>query len=70
MKTYYYKQNNREYSNELEHLVMNNHTNKPVASHLEKETAMNHISKNNKRFPYGFRTTEEKREIIMKRYED
>ena len=70
MKTYYYKENNGEYPNELKHLVMSNHTNKPVASHLNKETTMEHINKNNKRYPYGFRTTKEKREIIMRRYEE
>ena len=69
MKTYYYKKNNGEYLYELEHLVMSNHTNKPVASHSGEEIAIEHINKNNKRFPYGFRTTEEKREIIMKKYD-
>lgn len=68
MKTYFYKLNNGEYPNELTHLVMSNHTNKPVASHLNEETTKKHIEKNNKSFPYGFRTTSEIRKIIMKQY--
>lgn len=67
MRTYYYQENKGQFPNELPHMVMSNHTDKCVASHNVKETTLQHIDKNNKSFPYGFRTTKEIREIILKK---
>ena len=65
MKTYFYQENKGEYPSELPHMVMSNYTNKCVASHNIKETTMQHIDKNNRLYPYGFRTIKEIRKIIV-----
>ena len=53
---YYYEENTGQYKNHLKWMVMSK-KNGVITSHLDKDTTIQHVAKNNKSYPNGLDVT-------------